>query len=254
MAVIQRGLRFKIYSPPHTYFAAGHLADQIRKLGHTAILVEKINTDDDYIYILYCAATLREFPRVYIVYQTEIKYSHWFNDRYLRIIRKAKAIWEYSKGNIDVYKHINNHVSIVTPGVSEQPKKVKTIPFLFYGYINGSQRRIKIIEQLRRTLPMKVVTNSFGGNMSDILRQTKVVINVHYYDHSQLEVFRLNEALSHGCHVVSEGSDDKYKGLVDFSPSYRLAESAQSVVNVDFKKDLKCLDNLEELRKAIGRL
>ena len=243
-------LRFKVYSPPHTKFAALHLVEQLKKLGHNAAFTEKVNITDSSIYVLYNATSLTRFPKKYIVYQTEIHGTHFFNQRYLRIIKGALAVWEYCSDNLHCYNHPK--ISIVTPGISPQRHGEKDIDLLFYGWIKGSKRRDMILSELLRKTDIEIVTNKLCHDIWGLLKRTKTVINVHYYDHSPLEVFRINEALSFGCDVISEGYTDRYAGNVMFCDHSEIWEYIKKPVQKS--KDLSNLDNLLEVKAALDKL
>lgn len=191
----------KIWTIPHTLFAAKNLVLELNKFGIPSQLVEEI-ADDDEIYIIYGALNAPKIPKNYIVYQTEIAGTHFFNERYLAIIKNAIAVFEYAEQNLSAYKHDN--VIYLAPGVYPQPAVEKDIPLLFYGWIDGSERRKTILDIISKEYGVKIVTNITGQAMWDILSRTKVVLNIHYYDNSPLELFRISEAVSHGCRVVTE--------------------------------------------------
>jgi hypothetical protein len=242
--------RFKVYSPPHTKFAALHLVEQLIKLGHRAKFVQTINKYDPDIHILYNATSLHKFPKNYIVYQTEIHGSHYFNARYLRIIKGARAVWDYCCDNLHCYQHPKT--SIVTPGVSIQGSNTRDIDFLFYGWVKGSERREKLVNQLQEEIGLKVVTNKLCTDIWDILRRTKIVINVHFYDHSPLELFRINEALSFGCKVISEGYNARYDSLVNFCKYEDIAKATET--EWEMNQEISNLDNLLEVQNALKKL
>jgi hypothetical protein len=76
---------------------------------------------------------------------------------------------------------------------------------LFYGWIDGSIRRKWLLNELSKHIKITTVTNKTGEQMWRILQRTWTVVNIHYYNDAPMELFRINEALSHGCNVVSEG-------------------------------------------------
>lgn len=254
MADTRKTFRFKVYSPPHTKFAAIHLVEQIKKLGHYAVLTDFIGRNDPFIYILYNATTVKTLPRRYIVYQTEIHGTHFFNSRYAKIIKGAMAVWDYCSENLGSYSHSN--VSIVTPGISQQHGVIRDIDFLFYGWMKGSRRREVIVKKLQKQVRLTVVTNKLCADIWEILKRTKTVINVHYYDHSPLEIFRINEALSFGCGVISEGYSERYSDSVTFRHYSEIVEEAviQKKKFAQKTADLSKLDNLLEVQAAITKL
>ena len=250
-------MKFKVFTIPHTIFAAAHLVEQLNDLGHQAELIGKLDPKDTAMHIIYNPAVIRHpLPKNYIVYQTEIGTSKWFNAHYLNIIQKAVAVWDYSPVNVIRYQQYNKCISIVTPGVWEQEQAAKDIPVTFYGWVKGSARRHQLLTEINKSIPVNVVTNSMGNEMWKILRRTKVVLNLHFYNNSPLEVFRVNEALSFGCQVVSEPpAMVRYKGLVHFETGAdKLMKRLKKAVEKEVELSLERLDNTEELRKAIADL
>ncbi len=122
-------------------------------------------------------------------------------------------MWDYSEANQHTYKHENK--CIVTPGINPQTAEEKTIENLFYGWIEGSKRRKQIIDSLSENIDLKVVTNLTGHEMWNILAKTKKVVNIHYYEDSPLELYRLHEALSFGCEVYLHDEGYYYKWYRD---------------------------------------
>lgn len=245
-------MTFKVYSPLHVKFAATILVEQLIKLGNQATWVDGIIASDEEIYIIYNAAGIEVFPKNYIVYQTEIHGSHWFKEQYRETIKNALCVWEYSEANRVSYNH--DKIAIVTPGIKIQPPVKKDIPVLFYGWLKDSARRVRILNRIKQRVKVMVVTNTMGVEMEALLARTRIVLNIHYYDRSPLEVFRLNEALSYGCHVVTEYSrhdDERYNGLVAFCSTPHLDLLLKNLSRVDFNVDISSLDNLEEVRSGL---
>jgi len=249
-------MTFKIFTIPHTLFAAQHLVKQLNKLGHDASICNEI-LDDEFIYIIYnAAADNLKIPKNYIVYQTEISTSHWFTPKYFNIIKGALAVWDYSESNVNKYRAYNRNILIVPPGIEPQPTLEKDIPLLFYGWIKGSQRRFSALRAIERKMPIKIVTATMGSEMWDILSRTKTVVNIHYYNNSPLELFRINEALSFGCHVISEiPYSPVYRNFVHFyQTESQLLQLIKKCEIKPFEYDLNPLDNLEQINSALIKL
>lgn len=232
-------------------FASIILNENLRKLGHQSEIVTKLDQNDkSSIWIIYNASLAWCVPEKFICYQTEQKGTHWFNERYFERLNKCIAVWEYSEYNLSQYQHLNSNISIISPGVKYQPSVKKDIDFLFYAAL--SDRRKKAIESMPDVM---VVTNILGQKIRDLLSRTKTVINIHYYDNSPLETFRINEALSHNCNVVSEHSlfgDNLYKDYVRFGNINELKQLRK--LEPLHKKDLSELDNFEQIKQAIQKL
>jgi hypothetical protein len=206
---------FKIVTVPHTAFAAAILVSQLQKLGYPAKIVGAIDVRDPDIYIIYNAVGLRRMPKRYIVMQTEIGTSHWFNSCYLRTIANAMAVWDYSELNVPRYSKFNRKIAIVTPGIQHVPTNGKDIDYLFYGWITGSERRKRILKEIQDKLEVMVIENTLMSDMWNILKRAKVVINIHYYDKSPLELYRIHESISHGCQVYLQDEGLYYENAYD---------------------------------------
>jgi len=238
-----------IWSIPHTLFQARLLAFQFSRLGIKAKIVDTIDKNSLDLYLIIGAHRVPALPKFYIVYQTEVKNSHHFNERYLYILNGALAVWEYNEENLTGYSHKN--ISIIEPCVIEQQKVKKDIDFLFYGWVEGSERRQRIISELQKRLNLKICTNILGEEMFNILARSKVIINIHYYDNSPLELFRISECFSHGCHVVSEGNDAFWSDVSFANSIEDFVIKAKELKDKPFDYDLSKYDNLEKIKKSL---
>lgn len=248
-------MKIKIYYRPHVLLAAEILSMQLTKLGHEPELVDHVDTSDKCLHILYCAFTLTNLPKNYIVFQTEVQGSHWFDDHYMRILYNAKAIWDYNVSNLSQYTHLREKCSLVTPGIYAYEKTSRSSGLIFYGALNG--RRRLFISAVRQSHEVTVIENSYGGNLRQSLLLAKVVINMHYYPNAPLEIFRVNEALSFGCHVISEtgAGMERYREQVYFCEQPAEFRAAiDKALSRDFNYDLSGLDNFEEVKKAIEKV
>ena len=92
---------------------------------------------------------------------------------------------------------------------------------MFYGDIQ-CERRKRILAELGKSFDIRIEHDLFGEEMLEAIRQSKVVVNIHYYEEAMLETTRLSEILSLGTSIiVSEKSTDPYEekkldGIVDF--------------------------------------
>jgi cytochrome c2 len=211
----------KIRTQPHTEFAARHLVNQLARLGKPAQIIDHIDPNSKDLHIIYNSHELHVLPKRWICMQTEIAQSHWFNAEYLAKMRKALAVWDYSEINQQYYHHPRK--AIVTPGYAPQPVREKNIDWIFYGWIEGSDRREKILkhhylQNLHNTMlfsPITIITNTLGPTLWEILSRAKEVINIHYYDNSPPELYRIKESLSHGCKVYMHDEDYYYEDIGD---------------------------------------
>lgn len=249
-------MTIKIFSPGHTLFAAKHLREQLIKLGHSVHIVGNIVSHEKDLCIIYNACSLNALPLRYVIYQTEVGSSHWFTPRYFNMIRKAVSVWDYSAENVKRYKQFNDNIHVVSPGIAPQLRCKKDIPITFYGWVEGSKRRKDLLRDIGSRVKINVVTNTLGLEMWKILSRTRVVLNLHYWERSPLELFRVHEALSFGCHVVSElPGVEKYNGLVHFTDMKNgVVEHLNGLINKTFDHNLEQLDNFAEVHKAINSI
>lgn len=242
----------KVWSIPHTRFAALNLVNQLVEMGHDCSMVDRVDPGSNELHIIYGAHACPSVPKNYIVYQTEIRGSHHFDRRYKKIIAGALAVWEYNRENQKAYYH--DRVSIVPPGVFAQPRIVKDISVLFYGWIAGSDRRAKMIDSLREHMDIRVVVNVLGREMWCLLQRARVVVNIHYYHNSPFEYFRIAECLSHHCHVVSEKPEvGEYSGPVRFVGGLReMIEDVEYLSGVEFDYPLDEFNNRAAVEQALS--
>jgi hypothetical protein len=255
-------MRFKIIYFKQIALHAKRLCEDINSLGYKCEAIEKISKesilyDDTSIYILYAAFNFNPPPKNYIVYQCEQFSSNWFTEEYWNIMRGAKQVWEYSEnGNLNYDESFKGKLFYVPPGIVDGViSENKDIPVLFYGSLN--KHRQNIIEGLKRKGVNVLVKNKcFKEEIVDALSKAKVVLNIHYYENGHLETFRINEALAHGCIVVSEKSTahypEKYNNLIYYGSN--IEELSNLIKGADTLKnniDILQLSNKQYVKKAI---
>jgi len=197
-------MKIKICTQRCIYHHADALCALLQSMGHDVSVVHEVDPTDETLYIIYVAFEAGT-PKRYIVYQTEIHGTHWWTDHYREQCRGALQIWDYSAENMHHYD-FGNPKFLIPPfefEVGELPKK--DIELMFYGGVNQRRRQRLDAVKLRSRVPVMIVEHTFGDAMLDILRRTKVVLNIHALDQAPQEAFRITEALSCGCRVVTEG-------------------------------------------------
>ena len=200
-------------------------------------------SDDLYIIIGY-PSNIDLLPKTYILYQIENPDSNWFNDEYTNMIKNSKYIWEYSTKNKLKYEHLNNKINYMPmPFCISQsndifPSDIK-YDILFYGTCND--RRNNILSLLSEKYNIKIAYDVFESDRDQLINESKIIINLHYYDNTGLETCRINEILQYNKLVISEkpsnGENDNkllYDNIVVFC----------DVINDD-------LSNIEQLYQLI---
>ncbi len=195
------------------------------------VVIGNVSEFDDDLYIVLCPHVFETLPPPMkrIIFQLEqSRRSKWFTGPYMDILSQSLAIFDYSSDNVQFLQ--DNGISYrdifeltIAPITDYMPpeKPVEKSPdfdVLFYGAYNP--RRNKILKRLRKEFRVKSVSEVYGNEMRDIIRQAPVVVNIHFYENALLETERLANAVSLGTRVVSERGSDEDKNR-DFEPCVR---------------------------------
>jgi hypothetical protein len=144
--------------------------------------------------------------------------------------------WDYSQSNIEKFPEILQKKMMYFPiplipinfldyriNLNDNPEN----NILFYGSMNDI--REKKLSYLQKKLYPKYnikITNKFGRELINEILNSKIILNIHFYENAILETCRLNEALSCEKLVISEKPDmidiqnyNIYKDLIIFIDS-----------------------------------
>jgi hypothetical protein len=201
-------------------------------------IVFNININKNNLFIILFPHKVKIFPKNYICYQLEQKdISKWINYKYLLAILNSKLTWDYSVSNINKFDEtIKKKIKlfkiplisyyyfkpeiynkyITNDNETNNNEKNDNITcnneiydVLFFGHMN--QRRYKIINYIIKKLNNKFkfhyITGLYGDALFEKILQSKIVLNIHYYEGSILETCRINEILSCNKLVISELPD-----------------------------------------------
>jgi GR25 family glycosyltransferase involved in LPS biosynthesis len=206
----------------------------------------KLNTDKpNEIYIILFPQTLKIFPDVnkYIIYQLEqYKQSTWINDEYKKKIENSLFTLEYSLENYNnfdpIYKKKIFYFPI--PIINIEYDNLDTIykyDILFVGAPNN--RRNNIIRELKKKYNVLFLAKTYNNDLYDLMDQTKIILNLHYYKNAILETTRLNEALFNNKLIISE--------LPDENDVFNKKFYENNIIFIDeIKDDLTNINNLFE--------
>ncbi len=229
---LKNAKRIDIITPGHTLYVAKQIKGYLNEFNiESEIHAPEFCDYEPIPYIVFCPQIMPQLPECYIAYQMEQTInSRWLTDKYIEILEQAEAILDYSKVNIEYfgkYEKLKDKLYYVPIGVSKAESvddaflENQKYDVLFYGDINCDRRK-RIIDELKKSFNVRVEHDLFGDEMHEVIRQSKVVINIHYYENAMLETTRLAEILSLGTSIiVSEKSCDReeevrMEGLVDF--------------------------------------
>ncbi|KAB2672375.1 methyltransferase type 11 [Brucella intermedia] len=230
-AVSGDGRVWGILCTPHTLFIASALSERLAKHGIASeVLTGAVEDFSHDFYIVLCPQMFKRLPPPdkRVVFQLEQSVnSRWFTEDYLKLLKDSVGVLDYSLENIDFlarkgvkYPKIH-YLPIGAVEGAVGTKVVSKYDFVFYGDNLSSERRRHFLARLQKQYKVKVCNDVFGEDMHTIIRQSKAVINIHYYEGALLETPRLSECISLGIPVLSEGSHDQaeypeFEGAVCF--------------------------------------
>lgn len=223
-----------------------------------------------------------------IIYQLEQLFdnkSQWYNinssnkevvrrtNHIKETLHKCDEIWDYDIDNIEFLKSEGfSRIKHVPLPYSENLKRVNKnknpeYDIIFYGSIN--ERRIKFLEYLKDNYKLLIIAPSYdvekykdsiignymvkdvyGDDLFEYIFNSKIVLNLHYYDSKIQEQARIFELLINNKTVVSEKSRINYYGNIihEFETPEEMIEIIDSLlkwqnysISNEFRK--KSLDN-----------
>ena len=195
-------------------------------------IVFNIDKNKNNLFIILFPHKVKIFPKNYICYQLEQKdISKWINYKYLLAILNSKLTWDYSTSNINKFDEtIKKKIKlfkiplisyyyfkpdIYNKYITNNEKndniicKNEIYDVLFFGHMNERRHKIinYIIKKLNNKYKFRYITGLYGDALFEKILQSKIVLNIHYYQGSILETCRINEILSCNKLVISELPD-----------------------------------------------
>lgn len=246
----------RILATQHTLFVAHLIEKNLLDCGikghvSTAYSVEQ---DMGQMHIVICPQMFKQLPRNYIAFQMEQSVnSRWFTDEYFSRLNNAVAIFDYSLKNIEYLldKGISYQKLFYMPissfpdypahladngYVLDDQKGDIHADVLFYGDPN-CERRKAYLQELKKHFNVTVASEVFGDKLTRMVKNAKVVVNIHYYENALLETTRLYETISLGTPVVSESSSDiveheDLQDVIDFCPIGDIPAMVEKIQNL----------------------
>jgi len=215
------GIVWGILCTPHTLFIARTIANRLAFHGiESEIVMGSVKSFNHDFYVVLCAQMFKRLPPANkrVIFQLEQSVnSRWFTQEYIKTLTSSSGVLEYSLTNIDFLaqnglKYPRVHylpIGASLDQVIERNTKPKKYDFVFYGDCSSSERRRSFLEKLQEKYTVKICGNLFGSELYDIIKESKAVINIHYYEGALLEMPRICECISLGVPVLSEGTADQ---------------------------------------------
>lgn len=159
------------------------------------------------------------FPKLsdnkYVIFQLENLIENINIHKYLELFQNAMYVYDYNSYNLKYYDiQIQPKVHNFTPPIYTKD----SIDILFYGTLN--ERRNKILNEIKKKFNITIVTKVFGEPLNELIKKSKIVLNISYYNNSLLENTRINECLQNNTTIISElpklNRNDMYNDNVIF--------------------------------------
>lgn len=203
----------------HTLFLAKMVASNLRRHGWKAeVLLEPPHHFHHDFYMVLCPQMFERLPpgERMICYQLEQSVSsRWFTPKYFNLLENCSAVLDYSMTNLEFLEKngiVYPHVFYLPVGACDDQLCAndyeKKYDLLFYGDYKSCPRRRRFIESLAPKYNLKVVDEVFGDEVHRLIRESRFVLNLHYYESALLELPRIQESLSLGTPVISEATLD----------------------------------------------
>lgn len=207
------------------------------------MLINNERNDNEFFIILF-SQLHKKMPNrnKYIIYQLEQKQqNNIVNQNVLNNILNSLITWDYSNENMrnfsDIYrsKIYFQPISISTETYNTVKNNDSMYDILFYGFIN--KRRNNIINHLTTIYGNKIyrTCNLYGTELYDVIKKSKIILNIHAYENSILETSRINEVLPFNKVIISEypyKNDDINKNFYENKISF-CDEIKQDLSNID---------------------
>lgn len=221
---------FVILATKHTRYIAQLFNHALKKVHiESTILLE--TPQEGYSnkwHIVICPQIFETLPTHYLAFQMEQSVSsEWFTEAYFQRLHQAAHVFDYSINNIAYlqehqlpFKKLHYLPVGILPSLSETHSQEFEYDIAFYGNPSCERRQL-FLKKLSEKFSVKVISEVFGDELYDLLKKSKIVVNIHYYENALLETTRIYECLSLNKLVISEKGRDQYEhtelnGIVDF--------------------------------------
>ena len=191
------------------------------------IYTETIDFDDNETYVIFGAhdkdyaykLLLYKYnnKKDYIVINSEQPSSVLFNNKYYQQLLRVSKVVDYNSISVNKIKlTINSQAKCCYffDFPINVPNENKEYDIVFIGSSNTT--RENAFKCLKNKYPDKKILFDFGYNYTDfnkltnLLINTKIILNIPFYSDGILEVHRINKALSCGCIVVSTRGKEEH--------------------------------------------
>jgi hypothetical protein len=219
-----------IFTNKTGYYLSNVLKYILTKEKHIVNITEKIDLNNENLYIILFSQKVKTFPKNYIIYNLEQKdISPWINKKYELSMIHSKKSWDYSHVNISKFNaFIQKKLSYFRlPCIDYNlilelnNLHIQEFDILFYGVMNPKRRKIlnQIENKLDKIFKMQIISNIYGYTLFEFIKKSKIILNISYYENALLECYRINEVQS--CKKL----------VISFYPNH------QDIINYEYYKN-----------------
>ena len=192
---------------------------------------------------LHALDALRRFPTETVFYNWEPlgETGNGITGRDLIAFLATRTVWDYSRRNIDFWRTHGARAKHLAVGYDPSlevlvPRAAaRDIDVLFYGSI--SPRRREVLREIqRRGVGLYFAFGAYGAERDALIRRSRLVLNMHSYEHATLEVARLGHLWANQVPVISEIGSTTEDSLgmgatMLHAPAVDLADLVQSALD-----------------------
>lgn len=251
--------KINVLATRHSLFVARLIKNELDHYGISCQIFQEVHDFEDCQYIVISPQVFTKLPPRMWCYQMEQSTSNrWFTEDYLKMLSEAEVVLDYSIRNIEFlegkgipYNRVFYCPVAILPGMtslSQRPEKLYDV--LFYGDLS-CERRKRFMDRISARFKVKIPHDTFGDDLYPFIRQSKVIVNIHFYEKSLLETTRIHECLSLGAVVVSEKShdQDQHGGLDNIVHFTEIDDVEEMVLKIQTLVENE--ENLEQSRRAV---
>lgn len=233
-----------IFSPGYTIQSAILLSNVFNKLNFKAFTynnnlfsLELLDLckpyNNIYFFFFFPQGLLTRYPGIdlpknrYYLYQLEQLNQNLFRYQNVnsieKLIENSIYTFDYSEINLQFYpNYLKYKIKLLAPFIQIIPNYYinKSIDILFIGTI--TDRRKKILDKLQEKYNIVILEKVFGENLNNYIKISKIVLNLHAFDNSIFELFRIHDILPYNCNIISEKPElqndlyCRYKSYINF--------------------------------------
>ena len=210
-----------IFSTKFGYYMSNILRYLFFKNFIISYIVYDIDPLNPNLHIIPFSQKVKKFPKKYIIYQLEQKdISKWIDKKYELSILLSVETWDYSQSNINKFTDLIKQKMIYYPipiipynywdyKINNLDNIIPQNNILFYGSMNKiRETKLNFLQmKLHPKYKIKIINNIYGHELFKEILNSKIILNIHYYENAILETYRINEALSCKKIVISEKPD-----------------------------------------------